>query len=407
MSLFIDIQAMQINERPIEIMTSSPAVAKKIKIKDLPKIKLGVYSMIALNNLVVYAVYFLQEHGVTATVEEIVSICFRLFPQSFALKNYPRWPDSALVVRRLNDGREKGNLKGNSMDGFSLKYRGKQLAKRVAKVLGLIQTVHTKIKKKAAIAKKKIALVQPIKVKARGTKIISQKKKNKQAQAAVLGGGLRVNPAPRTAQGAVVTKETKIVSQKKKIIAPVVKQSSKPSPQAITVKQESLPLIKVEEKRRKKAMKLPAPAPVKKAPIRKKQQKQSARKSTQPSQLTMALPIQQERKIKNIALVIPSHVSKEEKVKAGKFVHLMEKSDAYIHYKKNGRNSKIGEFDFRSLLLCTMESSRETLVKNLKLFKGYAGIHNRHDLIAFLMFCEDKFSYLLKPQNKPERKAKK
>ncbi len=95
----------QINKRgrQIEIMTSRASVAKKIKIKDLPKIDLNVYSMIALNNLVVYAVHYLQEHGVTATVEEIVSVCFRLFPQSFALKNYPRWPDSALVIRRLNE----------------------------------------------------------------------------------------------------------------------------------------------------------------------------------------------------------------------------------------------------------------------------------------------------------------
>ena len=111
---------MQINERQIEIMISRASIAKRIRTKDLPKISLDVYSMIVLNNLVVYAVHFLQEHGVTATVEEVVSVCFRLFPQSFALKNYPRWPDSALVIRRLNDGREKGHIRGNSMDGFSL-----------------------------------------------------------------------------------------------------------------------------------------------------------------------------------------------------------------------------------------------------------------------------------------------
>jgi hypothetical protein len=85
----------------------------------------------------------------------------------------------------------------------------------------------------------------------------------------------------------------------------------------------------------------------------------------------------------------------------------MERSDAYTHYKKHGNNSKINEFDFRSLLLCTMESSPETLTRNVKLFKGYAGIHNRQDLTTFLIFCEDKFSYLLKPQNKSMRKAKK
>ena len=114
-----------------------------------------------------------------ATVEEIVSICFRLFPQSFALKNYPRWPDSALVTRRLNDGREKGHIKGNSMDGFSLKYKGKQLAKRVAKVLGLIEPVPVMIRKKTVPSKKETAPAKSVKVKAKRVraKVISQKKK--------------------------------------------------------------------------------------------------------------------------------------------------------------------------------------------------------------------------------------
>ncbi len=80
-------------------------------------------------------------------------------------------------------------------------------------------------------------------------------------------------------------------------------------------------------------------------------------------------------------------VSAEEKARAGKFVKMMEASDAYRLYKKNGANAQIGEFDFRSLLLCTMESSPETLARNVELFKGYAGIHNRQDLITFLTFC--------------------
>jgi len=100
-------------------------------------------------------------------------------------------------------------------------------------------------------------------------------------------------------------------------------------------------------------------------------------------------------------------VSREAKERAGKFTRMMERSDAYVHYRKNGINSKINEFDFRSLLLCTMESSAETLARNVSLFKGYADIHHRQDLIAFLIFCEDKFFYLLKPQNKLLKKEKK
>ena len=46
-------------------MASRASAAKKIKIKNLPKIDLDIYSMVVLNNLVVYAVHFLQEHEVT------------------------------------------------------------------------------------------------------------------------------------------------------------------------------------------------------------------------------------------------------------------------------------------------------------------------------------------------------
>ena len=93
-------------------------------------------------------------------------------------------------------------------------------------------------------------------------------------------------------------------------------------------------------------------------------------------------------------------VSKEAKERAGKFVRMMERSDAFTQYRKNGHSSKISEFDFRSLLLCTMESSPETLARNVELFKGYANIQKRSDLLTFLTFCEENFSSLLKPQTK-------
>jgi hypothetical protein len=123
-------------------------------------------------------------------------------------------------------------------------------------------------------------------------------------------------------------------------------------------------------------------------------------KQTKPAQPVIVQPIKVEK-------VQAEPVSREAKERAGKFTRMMERSDAYILYKKNGSKSNISEFDFRSLLLCTMESSAETLARNVELFKGYSAIHNRQDLIVFLTFCEDKFSYLLKPQNKLLRKEKK
>jgi hypothetical protein len=96
------------------------------------------------------------------------------------------------------------------------------------------------------------------------------------------------------------------------------------------------------------------------------------------------------------------------KAHAKKYVHSIEMSDAYKHFKKG---APINEFDFRSLLLCTMESPPTTLARNLNQFKEYVNIHERKDLSSFLEFCESKFSNLLgtttKPVEKKSSKAKK
>ena len=72
-------------------------------------------------------------------------------------------------------------------------------------------------------------------------------------------------------------------------------------------------------------------------------------------------------------------------------------------YKKDGAKSRIGEFDFRDMLLSTMESSAETLKRNVEMFKRYAAIENRPDVVDFLVYCESSFSALLKTQAKKKR----
>lgn len=88
------------------------------------------------------------------------------------------------------------------------------------------------------------------------------------------------------------------------------------------------------------------------------------------------------------------------KAHARKYARSIEMSDAYRHYKKH---MPLNEFDFRSLLLCTMESPPETLSRNLEQFKEYAGIVERDDLSKFLAFCEDKFAHML---NTPDDSTK-
>lgn len=82
-------------------------------------------------------------------------------------------------------------------------------------------------------------------------------------------------------------------------------------------------------------------------------------------------------------------------VSDSRYVKAVEASDAYHHFKRQKSNAHINEFDFRSMLLCTMESSPATLARNLEQFKENVKSSGRKDLAAFLEFCEAKFSHLL------------
>jgi len=205
---------------------------------DAPKFDPAVYTRITLNDLVVYSIYHLYNQGGEITSEDIISVCFKLFPKRFSLRKYPQWPDSAVVTRRWSDIRNRGYVVGNTAKGFKLTAKGIRFARKLAKILG----------------------------------------------------------GQRAPQG--------------------------------------------------------------------------------------------------------YHVPPELKTRAGRFVRAMETSDAFLHFKKHGISAKIGEFDFRDLLLCTMESSSETLKRNLEQYKEYSGIYDRQDLLTFLNFCEDRFSYLLNTHHK-------
>jgi len=94
-----------------------------------------------------------------------------------------------------------------------------------------------------------------------------------------------------------------------------------------------------------------------------------------------------------------SSIHPELKARAKKYVRSVETSEAYKHFKKG---QALNEFDFRSLLLTTLESPPTTLARNLAQFKDYMTMNERTDLLAFLEFTEEKFSHLLgKPEAQP------
>ncbi|MFN8411465.1 MAG: hypothetical protein U0Z26_03665, partial [Anaerolineales bacterium] len=416
--------------------TTSHRLLKK---KNLPYFELNVYSEIAVSDLVVYSVFSLQKQGSEISTENVVFTCFGLFPHKFSLKNYTRWPDSALVARRLSDCKDRGTIKGNSTEGFLLTYKGLKLAERVARELGVYVPEKKPVKKTVSVAPQK-----PTKKKLEAPKKEIKKTSHKQEKKQV---------PPVVVEKTAFKQLVKV--QMKKV------QPETPDKKVLSqkIKHEEVSKVKVEKVRAKAVKKLPSKPIVKQAqtshttsklsvqPVEKKLQpqllpekliapkvvKQKVEKPKAPEQAPVQIKKKNSEPVKKkgestvvnskpvmqlqlipavekqpkptppkkavvkppptVAVVVA--VSKEEKARAAKFIQSMERSDAYRHYLKDGVKARINEFDFRSLLLCTMESSAETLVRNLNLFKGYANIQNRQDLITFLNFCEKSFSTLL------------
>ena len=88
----------------------------------------------SLDELLVYAASRIIEEGEDCTFERLVFECFTLFPQSFSLKRYPQWPDSARMNKAwLRARTDRGWLVGSVQEGFRLSEAGLRIAKRVAR----------------------------------------------------------------------------------------------------------------------------------------------------------------------------------------------------------------------------------------------------------------------------------
>jgi hypothetical protein len=408
------------------------------------KITQDMYASLPTRDLILFAVQHLHAEGASATVEEIVSACFKLFPHRFSLKNYFYWPDSAHVVQALKYARKKKYIKETPEVGFILRPAGRQIARQAAKAMGVRlpmppkpmvddrpQSVEEKpktveeVKPAAPVQKKK----QVVKKQALVNQKVVIKKTPKSGDRRQAADGTGAYPS-----GHESSLTPKAQAAKKK----TVKTEAAPKPQKKAKKTPTKPVAKVTPKKvapkpaakkEQAAKQLPLLIPVapkeeaKVTPVAKKRVK----KQIQPTKKTKAVPVARKPAKKAKAKVLPvvkkqapareeakpvgrkvkveekPIVSKEEKVKAGKVVTMVERSDAYRLYKKLGAKAKISEFDFRNMLFATMESSAETLKRNLDLFKRYAGIHNRADLIPFFEYCEGGFAPLLQLSAKKKR----
>lgn len=381
----------------------------------MPVITQDMYASLPTGELVLFAVQLLHADGVPATAEEIVSTCFKLFPHRFSLKNYFYWPDSAHVAQALKYAKEKNYVK-ETAEGYVLRPAGRKLARQAARAMKIPFPMPPKVEKQTVdsrpenVAKKQ---VKPAPVK-------KKKPVKKVEKKAVKKAGV---------------KKTKPVEKSGvKELTPATPPASHPTPKPkakkvvrrkVTVKKETATTKKIVAKPKaqpKKTVSKPAP---KKAPARRGEKapaKTAVKKAQAATQLPLLIqadakeeakpvvkkkPVQKkvQTQVKREEKPVVVEVSKEEKIKAGRVIQMVERSDAYRQYKKLGTKVRISEFDFRNMLFATMESSSETLKRNVDLFKRYADIHNRADLISFLDFAEGSFAPLLKTQAKtPARK---
>ncbi len=376
----------------------------------MPVITQDMYASLPSGELVLFAVQLLHADGVPATAEEIVSTCFKLFPHRFSLKNYFYWPDSAHVAQSLKYAKEKNYVKETAAEGYVLRPAGRKLARQAAKAMRIPFPMPPKVEKTVDSRPEMVANKQvkpaPVKKKKQAKKVEKKAAKKagvKKTKPAEQSGVKELTPATTvTSRPTPKPKSKKVVRRKaavKKVTAVTKKTVAKPKAQP------------------KKTVSKSAP---KKAPAHRGEQapaKMSVKKAQAATQLPLLIQAEVKEEAKPVVKRKPAQkkiqtqakkeanpviveVSKEEKVKAGRVIQMVERSDAYRQYKKLGTKVRISEFDFRNMLFATMESSAETLRRNVDLFKRYAGIHNRADLISFLDFAEGSFAPLLKTQAK-------
>jgi len=92
-----------------------------------------LYKKIAINDLIIFCIYFIIGKGEKCTFERLIKECFFLFPKVFSFTHIPQWPDSRKIDRPLRYLREEKVI--NEIKGvFSLTKIGEKRAQDLVKV---------------------------------------------------------------------------------------------------------------------------------------------------------------------------------------------------------------------------------------------------------------------------------
>ena len=90
--------------------------------------------LVSICDLILWVLYSSASGG-KSSFSKLVKECFRVFPETFSLKDYPQWPDSRKLDRALRTLRKRKLIKGSPQTFFILTNRGKKEAQNLAKIL--------------------------------------------------------------------------------------------------------------------------------------------------------------------------------------------------------------------------------------------------------------------------------
>lgn len=96
-----------------------------------------IYKAIPYDDLLVFALYSIEQKGLDATLENLVVECYNLFPERFSLPGYDEYPDSAQVDKSwLRCRTDKRLISGSKAQGFQITSRGLSVVQKTQRRLG-------------------------------------------------------------------------------------------------------------------------------------------------------------------------------------------------------------------------------------------------------------------------------
>jgi hypothetical protein len=100
----------------------------KKEFEDIQPLDPASYNGVEIKNLIIYAMLYMEEHAIEASLNNITVITYKLFPNSFAMESFPEYPDGVRVEKNLRHLREGSYLTGKNKHGYTLSDKARQSA---------------------------------------------------------------------------------------------------------------------------------------------------------------------------------------------------------------------------------------------------------------------------------------